>query len=115
MRKIYFLLLTVLFTATINAQNVTVNPGAGYSPDLASAFATINADTHTGSVTIDIVGNTSELVAGAILNASGIRSASYTSILIQPSGGAVRTISGAFPPFEKLLFSLLYFYLTTKA
>mgnify|MGYP001310950592 FL=1 len=95
MRKIYLLLFTVLFTVTSNSQNVTVNPGAGSFPDLASAFAAINAGTHTGAITIEIIGNTTEPATGAILNASGSGSASYTSILIQPSGSAARTINGA--------------------
>ena len=96
MKRIYLLLLTVLLAATsINAQNVTVNPGAGSYADLASAFAAINAGTHTGAVTVDIVGNTTEPATGAILNASGSGAASYTSIVISPSGGAARTISGA--------------------
>ena len=97
MKKVYFLLLAILFaaTTTINAQNVTVNPGAGSYADLAGAFAAINAGTHTGAITIAIVGNTSEPAAGAILNASGSGAASYTSIVISPSGGAARTITGA--------------------
>jgi trimeric autotransporter adhesin len=40
-----------------------------------------------------VIGDTTE-TAGAVLNASGSGSASYTSVLIQPSGGAARTISG---------------------
>jgi hypothetical protein len=50
---------------------------------------------HTGAISILVTGNTSEPAAGAILQASGTGSASYGSILIQPSGGAARTISGA--------------------
>ncbi len=41
-----------------------------------------------------MIDNTTE-TATAVLNASGSGSASYTSLLIQPSGGAARTISGA--------------------
>ncbi|HJQ25532.1 MAG TPA: hypothetical protein VKA60_16550 [Blastocatellia bacterium] len=61
----------------------------------AAGFASvINAGTHRGAITIAIVGDTTE-TATAALNASGSGSASYTSISIQPSGGAARTISGA--------------------
>ena len=60
---------------------------------LKAAFDAINAGTHTGAVTIDVCGNTTE-TASAILNASGSGSASYTSIAISPVGGA-RTISGS--------------------
>ena len=76
--------LCILFmTASVNAQNVTVNPGAGSYPTLKAAFDAINAGTHTGAVTVDIVGNTSEPTA-ARLNASGVGAASYTSIFIAP-------------------------------
>jgi hypothetical protein len=96
MRKFYSLLVTALFSSLLSlSQNVTVNPGAGSYATLSAAFSAINAGTHTGAITIDIVGNTSEPAGGAILNASGSGSASYTSITISPSGGAARTISGA--------------------
>lgn len=75
------------------AQNVNVNPGAGSYPTLKAAFDNINNGTHTGAITIDIVGNTTE-ASSAVLNANGVGMASYTSILIQPSGGAARTVSG---------------------
>jgi trimeric autotransporter adhesin len=93
MRKFYLIILAALFVSSINAQNVNVNLGAGSYVNLASAFAAINAGTHTGSISIVIVNNTSEPVGGAILNASGTGAASYTSISIIPSGA--RTISGA--------------------
>ncbi len=98
-------LVRALFVSAIGisaptfAQNVNVNPGAGTYPTLADAFAAINAGTHTGAITVDIVADTTEPVvvgsASAILNASGAGGASYTSIVISPSGGAARTISGA--------------------
>ncbi len=92
-----FVLLFVSFlglaTQNLNAQNVTVNPGAGSYPTLTDAFAAINAGTHTGALTVDIVGNTTE-TATAVLNASGTGAASYISVVISPSGGATRTISG---------------------
>ncbi|MEJ7847140.1 MAG: carboxypeptidase regulatory-like domain-containing protein [Pyrinomonadaceae bacterium] len=78
--------------STASAQNVTVNPGGGSYADLTSAFNAINAGTHTGAVTVDIIGNTTE-TATATLNASGSGTASYTSVLIAPVGGA-RTVSG---------------------
>ncbi len=62
---------------------------------LTLAFAAINAGTHTGAITIDVCGDTSEGTATAVLNASGAGSASYTSIAMSPAGGAARTISGA--------------------
>ena len=94
MRKIYLLFIAITSMATVCfSQNVNVNLGSGSYVNLASAFAAINAGTHTGEISIVIVNNTSEPVGGAILNASGTGSSSYTSISIVPSGA--RTISGA--------------------
>ena len=86
-----FLMLAFAISA---AAQVNVNPGAGSYTTLKGAFDAINAGTHTGAVTVDIVGDTTE-TASAVLNASGAGAASYTSIIISPSGGAARTISGA--------------------
>jgi hypothetical protein len=80
-------------TAPVFAQNVNVNPGAGSYPDLATAFGAINAGTHTGAITVSIVGDTAEGAPGAVLNASGAGAASYTSILITPVGA--RVVTGA--------------------
>jgi trimeric autotransporter adhesin len=84
----------VVFTfGFVSAQNVTVNPGAGSYATLKDAFDAINAGTHTGAVTVNIVGNTIE-TASAVLNASGTGAASYASVLITPTG--TRTVTGAF-------------------
>ncbi|MFZ1323396.1 MAG: T9SS type A sorting domain-containing protein [Ignavibacteria bacterium] len=80
------------FVLESNSQNVNVNPGAGSYPTLKDALAAINAGTHTGALTVDVVGNTTE-TATAVLNASGLGAASYTSILMTPSGGP-RIIEG---------------------
>ena len=97
MRKFYNkLLLGFLFTLSLlgtRAQNVNVNPGAGTYPTLQTAFAAINAGTHTGAITVDIIANTTE-TGTAVLNASGSGAASYTSILVQPSGGSM-SVTGA--------------------
>lgn len=71
----------------------TVGSGGDYAT-LKAAFDDINNGTLTGSVQLDVIGDTTE-TAPAVLNASGSGSASYTAVLIQPSGGAARTISGA--------------------
>ncbi|MBK9227514.1 MAG: hypothetical protein IPL67_10810 [Ignavibacteria bacterium] len=89
----YSVLFTALLLVTgVNAQNIDVNPGAGSYPTLKDAFDAINAGTHTGAITVDVVGNTLETVT-AVLNASGSGSANYTSVVIKPVGGA-RTIQG---------------------
>ncbi len=67
---------------------------AGYAT-LGAAFAAINVGTHTGTVDIEICGDTAEGAATALLNASGSGSASYASISIKPVGGAARTVIGA--------------------
>ena len=95
--KNLILIVTLFFTMfpfTLDAQNVTVNPGAGNYPTLKDAFDAINAGTHTGAITVSIIGNTTETLS-AVLNASGVGAASYASILISPSGGVGRSISGA--------------------
>ena len=88
-------MLAIMVSFITFSQNVTVNPGAGSYANLSSAFAAINLGTHTGVVTVSIIGNTAEPAGGAILNASGTGGASYTSITISPNGGAARTITGA--------------------
>ncbi|MBI5474276.1 MAG: hypothetical protein HY961_18220, partial [Ignavibacteriae bacterium] len=90
------LALTFLMAASAFAQvDVTATggtPAASYST-LKGAFDAINAGTHTGTIAIAISANTTE-TASAVLNASG-GAASYTTLSIQPTGGAARTISGA--------------------
>jgi hypothetical protein len=70
----------------------TVTPTA-YAT-LKASFDAINLGTHTGSITIEVCGDSTE-TAPAVLNASGSGAASYTDIGIRPVGGAARTISGA--------------------
>ncbi len=70
----------------------SVGAGGDYAT-LALAFADINAGVLTGDIQLDIISDTTE-TATAVLNASGSGSASYTSVVIQPLGGAW-TISGA--------------------
>ena len=96
-----FIIIFFIFSglqSTIQAQVDVIASGgtamASYTT-LADAFIAINAGTHTGIITINISGNTTEPIAGAILNGSGVGAASYASILIKPIGGATRTISGA--------------------
>jgi trimeric autotransporter adhesin len=89
--------MMIAFGIVASAQ-VNVNPGAGSYTTLKGAFDAINLGTHTGAVTVDIVGDTTEVAVLAapsmVLNASGVGAASYSSIVISPSGGAARTISG---------------------
>ncbi len=60
---------------------------------LKAGFDAINAGTHTGSINIEVCGNTTE-AATASLDASGSGSASYTDVTVRPVGGA-RIIDGS--------------------
>src|SRR5262245_42081525 len=62
---------------------------------LTAAFAAINAGTHTGTIDVEVCGDSAEGTGTALLNASGSGSASYGTIAIKPVGGVARTISGA--------------------
>ncbi len=91
-----FAVMLIAFSFVAVAQNVNVGPVAPATyPDLASAFAAINAGTHTGAVTIDVVADTLEPVgvaASATLNASLTGLANYSGIVMKPVGN--RTIGG---------------------
>jgi len=62
-------------------------------PTLKSGFDAIVAGTHTGSINVEVCGNTTE-TATAALTASGIGATSYTDVTIRPVGGA-RIIEGS--------------------
>ncbi|MEO8209052.1 MAG: T9SS type A sorting domain-containing protein [bacterium] len=95
MKKLFSLFaLILLCAASVSAQNVNVSPSPATYPTLKDAFDAINAGTHTGAVTVDIVLGTTE-TATAALNASGTGSASYTSVVVTTSNGAGVTVGGA--------------------
>src|SRR5262249_50643499 len=73
--------------AAILAGPITITAtGGNHGPadyaNLRAAFAAINAGTHQGDINVAVVGDTTE-AQPAILNASGVGSASYTSVLMQ--------------------------------
>jgi hypothetical protein len=102
MRKIYkmkvmlFLIAFLLIpTASLFSQiSLTASTGTatGTYTTISAAFAAINAGTHTGNIVISVNGNTTEPIAPVYLNASGMTTASYTSVLIKPT--VVATIEG---------------------
>lgn len=100
MGKIYkntkhnFLALFVVLSGLLSAQ-VDVSSGGPVTTysTVNDAFTAINAGTHTGVITINITGNTSEPTTPVALSANGVGSASYSSIRLQPTTQA--TISGA--------------------
>lgn len=94
MKNIYKITLALLIIGKQGFSQVTVTGAttATYST-VNSAFTAINAGTHSGAITIDITGNTTEPATPVALVASGVGSASYTSIILRPTVTA--TISGA--------------------
>jgi hypothetical protein len=95
-------LLGILLTAmlliggTLRAQislTATAGTPTGTYTDLTSAFAAINAGTHQGLITVNVTASYLE-PGTAVLNSSGAGSASYTSIVVQPSVDGV-IITGA--------------------
>ncbi len=60
---------------------------------LKDSFDAINSGTHTGSIKVEICGNTTETATAELL-ASGVGASSYTDVLVRPVAGA-RTIEGA--------------------
>jgi len=92
MKKNYLITFGLLLSAvTIIKAQVTI--GASNYANVNAAFTAINAGTHTGAITININGNTTEPTTPVPLNASGQGSANYSSIILRPTVTA--TISGA--------------------
>jgi hypothetical protein len=96
--KSTFTLSVLLFSNVVFAQNVLVTAShattSGSYATLKGAFDAINAGTHQGAIVLNIVNNTTETATAQLNSYSG--PAVFTSILIQPSGGGARTITGNF-------------------
>lgn len=91
--------LMLILGITTFAQNVNVTATGGTAnatyATVKAAFDAVNAGTHTGAITLDIVAGTTEPTnTSAVLNSSGAGAASYTSVLIRPTADNV-TVSGA--------------------
>lgn len=93
---ICLLMATLLSLPAMAQVDVTASSGnpSGTYTTLKVAFDSINSGYHGGIISIGISAGTTETVS-AVLNASGSGAASYTSISIQPTGAAARTITGA--------------------
>ncbi|MFN5347875.1 MAG: beta strand repeat-containing protein, partial [Bacteroidota bacterium] len=93
-------LVVALLSFTADAQNVLVTATAGTTSGsyatVSAAFAAINAGTHQGTITLQVVANTTEPATPTALTKSGPTS-NYSSVLITPFGGNY-TISGAATP-----------------
>src|SRR6218665_197460 len=94
-RSLFVLIGSLSFNSVSAQVDVTADAGtptASYTT-LKGAFDAINSGTHQGTILIGISANTTE-TAPAVLNSNGAGSATYTSILIQPTVDGV-SISGA--------------------
>jgi gliding motility-associated-like protein len=80
-----FLSVSLLFLSliSVNAATKTIGGGGDYAT-LKAAFDAINSGAITGSIILQIQGNTTEN-STTVLNASGSGSASYTDITIYPT------------------------------
>ncbi|MGH8094394.1 MAG: hypothetical protein ACREIF_13140 [Chthoniobacterales bacterium] len=83
-------------TPPVSAGPVTITATAGDLgptdyPSVQAAFAAINAGTSQGVINVFVLGDTTE-TASAVLNASGVGSASYSSVLMLPVG--TRNVTG---------------------
>jgi len=94
--RFLFSCLLLMSFHNIKAQ-INVNSSGGLTTttsygNLKNAFDSINVGKHTGTIVITVTANTTE-TATAVLNASGAGSASYSSIIIKPTGGGLKTIA----------------------
>ena len=90
--KVVFGMLLLLSSAGYSQITKTVGAAGADYATLKLAFDDVNSGTLTGTITLQVIDNTTE-TASAVLNASGTGSASYTSIQIYPTV-TNKTISG---------------------
>ena len=109
--RIIFLLFSIIFgSATEISAQVSVTSSAGSVlnqtyPNLDSAFTFINSGRHQGIINISITANVTEAAAPVALLSSGTGSASYSRVLIKPSGGSF-TITTTTPVSNKGIIEL---------
>lgn len=84
----------------------TTGTTSGSYTTLNDAFTAINAGTHTGVITINVTGNTTEPNTPVPLLKSGTGSSSYTKVLIRPSGGNRIINSGPAPVTNRSIIEL---------
>jgi hypothetical protein len=88
MKNLYLIAVAIFVCHFSHAQ---VKIGATNYSTLGAAVNAINGGTHTGAITVLITGNTTENAQVSLL-ASGTGGANYSSVTINPSGGAARSI-----------------------
>ncbi|CAF4394811.1 unnamed protein product, partial [Rotaria sp. Silwood2] len=95
----FLTMIALLFLSSNSfAQNVEVSSGGPVTSyaTIGAAFTAINTGAFTGAITVNIVGNTTELASASLDSSGNGTGSNYTSVTVQPSGGASRTITGAF-------------------
>ncbi|MBS3998941.1 MAG: hypothetical protein KGZ71_00510, partial [Desulfobulbaceae bacterium] len=87
MKKILtrFFIFVFAFAIYVQQANAKVEIGSTEYSTLSAAFTAINNGTHTGNIVAKITADISES-ARAVLNASGQGNASYSSVVIYPTG-----------------------------
>jgi len=97
-------LLPVAGYSQVSVQ-ATAGVQTGTYATVNAAFAAINAGTHQGAITINVVDNTTEPATPVpLLRSNG--SSSYTSILIRPQGGNFTINSAATPAANRGILEL---------
>ncbi|MES2565346.1 MAG: T9SS type A sorting domain-containing protein [Bacteroidota bacterium] len=97
----FLTMLPGMLLAQVDVNSTGGTLSASY-PTLKASFDAINLGTHTGTINIGISASTTE-TATALLSASGTGSSSYSKIIIAPTGGGARTISGAITAGSSLI------------
>ena len=95
MNTIYKIYIAIVIFVSVHISNsskaatYTVGTVGNYAT-LSAAFTDINNGIITGAITLNVISNTTEPATNpaAVLNANGSGAANYSSVLIQPSGGA---------------------------
>ncbi len=97
MKKFYFISLLAFLCISTQAQvSVTATagtPGPSSYTTLQEAVLSINNGIHQGNITIAINASTTETLSSTFVQ-SGVGSASYTAIAIQPGTGVAATVTG---------------------
>lgn len=92
MKRFYIAIMVMMMSGFAYSQiDVIATAGtlnASYA-NIKLAFDAVNAGTHQGDITINVVSNGTDAAAPAVLNSGDAAPASYTSVLIRPTNDGV--------------------------
>lgn len=94
--KSLYLAITIFITVSLQAQisvDATAGTTTGSYTTLKEAFDAVNAGTHQGAVTINVLESTIETNTAVLNGSTG--TSSYTSVLIKPATGVNASITGS--------------------